>query len=210
MSFAKFLRGRNKPVYISLGNACNVKYQINLHVKQTQETQFFDWLMTSFESVLQVLAESDIERLIHSGALTKTGDHSGKSVISFNKLQDCVSIHDLPSLYTPEQEAVCIQKYVRRQKRLIGLIRGGGPIYFIRDYGVSEEQATRFVAVVKAICPACRFALIILDNVAAHYQNHVMRLRLSEREKLPTDVAWHTSHRNWSELWSAISLLSLS
>ncbi len=40
-------------IFISIGNACNVKYQIDKNTTK-KETLFFDWLMTDMQSVVKV------------------------------------------------------------------------------------------------------------------------------------------------------------
>ena len=48
----------NNITFISLGEACDVKYQLETKFKKfnkTQETYFFDWLVTDFKTVLSVL-----------------------------------------------------------------------------------------------------------------------------------------------------------
>jgi RNA polymerase sigma-70 factor (ECF subfamily) len=42
----------------SLGGACQVKYHIDKHVKN-EKTNFFDWLITNFKSVLYILENID-------------------------------------------------------------------------------------------------------------------------------------------------------
>jgi len=122
-------------------------------------------------------------------------------------------MHDLPLNYTAAQEQAFIDTYIRRYKRLIEIIKEDRPIYFIRDAtdsAVSDEQADQFVAAIKVINPLCRFALIIIGEDKASMQNNILRLKLSERTPLPTDLAWRKPQLAWSEIWQITSLLSLS
>jgi hypothetical protein len=113
---------------ISIGSACQVKCQINKH-HQKEETQFFDWFIIDFKTVLHVLKN------IHNHVISKTKftDASvfieGQSWIpDYHKIEhtDCkmVSVHDFPSNipynnYMPE----FLQKYKRRLKRLKSCIK---------------------------------------------------------------------------------------
>ncbi len=46
--------------YISIGDACCVKYNIDKY-RGNSETLFFDWLMTSMDSVIEILNCNDIK-----------------------------------------------------------------------------------------------------------------------------------------------------
>ena len=196
--------------YVSLGGACNVKYQIDQHTHHSQPTLFFDWLMTSFDTVIEVVSETHIENRLHPDTVVKTGVHHRNSVVSIQSLHDCVSIHDLALEYGPEDVRTFLDTYIRRHNRLMEIIKDRRPIYFIRYGEVTPEDASRFVAAVKRIHPSCKFALIVVGDVTAALQNNVVYLRPSAREPLPTDVAWCTPHLAWSEVWGATSSLSLS
>ena len=196
--------------YVSLGGSCNVKYQIDQHTQHSQPTLFFDWLMMSFETVIEVVSETHIENRLHPGIVVKTGVHHRKSVINIQSLHDCVSIHDLPLEYSPEDVRAFLDTYIRRHNRLMEIIKDSRPIYFIRHGEVTPEDASRFVTAVKRINPSCKFVLIVIGDVTTALQNNVMYLHLTARDPLPSDIAWRTPHLAWSEVWEATSSLSLS
>jgi hypothetical protein len=49
--------------YISIGKSCSVKHQIDKH-KHKDETLFFDWLITSMKSVIEILVCPDINNIL--------------------------------------------------------------------------------------------------------------------------------------------------
>jgi hypothetical protein len=185
--------------YISIGNACNVKVQIDR--VQKGPTHFFDWLMTSFETVLQVLRTTNIADAITEQTLT-IKPIPNRTEVTMTAFDSCVSIHDIPQTYTPIHVQTFIEVYRRRHTRLLELIRSDEPLFFIRHSVVSNAAAKRFVAAIKNINPNCRFALIIVGGEATPFKNHVARIQLTERAPLPTDIGWHTPHFAWGELWS--------
>ena len=90
-------------MYISLGPACSVKYQIDNFLKKNyigQKTQFFDYLMTSEKAILIVFDCKDVDTILkndcylHNEFLKKEGIHSnGKSRMVFKKIDNAISIH---------------------------------------------------------------------------------------------------------------------
>lgn len=195
---------------MSLGGACNVKYQIDQHTRHSQPTLFFDWLMTSFETVIEVMSETHIENKLHPGTVVKTGVHHRNATVAISSLHDCVSIHDLPVEYSSENVRAFLDTYIRRHNRLMEIIKDRRPIYFVRYAHVTPEDASRFVAAIKRINPSCRFVLIVIGDVTTALQNNVMYVHLTARDPLPTDVVWCTPHLAWSEVWSVTSSLALS
>lgn len=51
-------------VFISIGESCCIKYQLNLW-KEKQATLFFDWLQTDMKSVILILSCNDIIDILH-------------------------------------------------------------------------------------------------------------------------------------------------
>ena len=73
---------------ISLGHACQVKFNIDRLFK-SDETNFFDWLVTDFKSVLYILKNIDNEELISKSKFTdKEIFKPGKSwCIPYHKIE---------------------------------------------------------------------------------------------------------------------------
>lgn len=109
---------------ISIGSACQVKFQIIKHHTK-EETQFFDWLITDFKTVLFVLKNIDNREWISK---TKFTDEpvfkEGRSWNPDNhKIEHkdikIISIHDFPSnIPYNDYMSEFLQKYKRRLKRL--------------------------------------------------------------------------------------------
>jgi len=122
---------------ISLGHACQVKFNIDRLFKE-QETHFFDWLITDFKSVLYLLNSINNENFFNKLTFTEEAIFMpGKSWDERYHKIECVefkmiSIHDFPSNipyldYIEEFK----QKYNRRIDRLKNFINSGENIHMI-------------------------------------------------------------------------------
>jgi len=86
---------------ISLGHACQVKHNIDRLFK-SEETNFFDWLITDFKSVLYILKNINNEKLITKEKFTYDEVFmKRKTWTDFHKIENIefkmISVHDFPS-----------------------------------------------------------------------------------------------------------------
>jgi len=123
---------------ISLGHACQVRFNIDRLFK-CEETNFFDWLITDFKSVLYVLKNINNKNLITKSNLTD------KQVSKcwhqpyhepYHKIEctdfKMISIHDFPSnIDYMDYMDEFILKYNRRLNRLNNLINSDENIHMI-------------------------------------------------------------------------------
>jgi hypothetical protein len=198
-------------MFISIGNACNVKHHIDQHVKQ--ETNFFDWLMTDFEAVIKLLETAaknkNIRDVIRRDNLL-IEPILNRTQITMKGLGNCISIHAVPVEYTESDIDDFINRYIRRYERLIGAIQSGKKLVFIRWGAVSNSAAARFVATVKNINECCPFMLVVLDDRSTSLKNCILRMKLSTREVRDTDIEWHQSHYIWDDVWKQCASLGFS
>ncbi len=88
--------------YISVGNACNVKQQIQKY-KGGCETLFFDWLMTDMHSVNSIIGCNDINNLLFFDNICSNPNEpifNNNSRIIIKSLSFCISIHDIKINFT--------------------------------------------------------------------------------------------------------------
>ena len=107
--------------FISLGNNCSIKYNIDIHIGKKQ-TLFFDWLITDMKSVNELLSCSNIDNIININSIHRIGGNSSKNLskISIKTLSKCISIHDLPLKYSNNEANDFVNKYKQRYFRIIG------------------------------------------------------------------------------------------
>ena len=148
--------------YISLGAFCNVKYQIDKY-NGGKETLFFDYLLTSMTSVIQLLECHNINNILNNNTIVRHPTNSvkdSKSRIIIKSLKSCESIHDIPINFNNAHINDFIDKYKRRYTRIINFIKSSEKLCFIRYKKVSIEEKRLFVEAVLKINPACNFTLV--------------------------------------------------
>ena len=197
-------------MYISLGSACNVKYQIDKYTDKSQPTNFFDWLTTSFDTVNQVISATSIAPYLNPSTFkvesrtTSVGPHKiiTRHTVTLTAFHDCVSIHDIVGRCDKAAINAFVEKYTRRHERLLEEIRSGRKIVFIYNGAVTEEQAREFVRNVVRIHPSCPFTLVIVGSETGPLQDRVIRLKLSLKTPPKGEPVWHDEGKNWNDLWS--------
>jgi hypothetical protein len=148
--------------YISIGAFCNVKYQIDKH-KGVKETLFFDRLITSMSSIIQLLECDNIHNILNNNSIVRNPTNPVKdsnSRIIIKSLKSCESIHDIPVNFNETHINDFIDKYKRRYLRIINFIKSSEKLCFIRYNKISIEEKRLFVEAVLKINPVCNFTLV--------------------------------------------------
>ena len=155
-------------MYISLsssyaGNACAVRQSINNYTKNSNETQFFDWLVTSMKSVNQILEISPIifeSNYIYPNPLNTTS-------INFKNFDLLASHHDIHEFNDNSINEIT-EKYVRRYERLINTIKEENKINFIRycknQKNIEAEEILIFYKNITNINPNLVFNFILISD----------------------------------------------
>jgi hypothetical protein len=193
-------------VYISIGNACNVKYQISKHKHQSQ-TLFFDHLMTTMSAVIDIFSCQDINHILFFDNIQRdihNPFHLHNSRIIVKSLNYCISIHDIKCEFTDTDVFEFIDKYKRRFNRMIKIILSTEKIYFIRTGRVDACVQRQFIATILKINPNCNFYLIVIDNDKANdagrlKYDHCLYLTLNIDNPIADD--WTTDYLNWDNIF---------
>jgi hypothetical protein len=195
--------------YISIGRICNVKHQIDKHKhKNDNETLFFDWLLTSMNSVIEILSCKDINNILYFDNIQRYINkpyYGDNSCIVIKSLDLCVSIHDLLRDYSDNDILDFINKYKRRFERIIKYIKSDEKIYFIRNDRVDDNTIDKFIETILDINPNCNFAIVIIDNDKENNSEffkyeHCLYIKLN----IPPESDWTTSYLNWEKIFSFI------
>lgn len=155
-------------IYISLGSACYIKQNLKKRNKDPLESLFFDWFITSFQTVLDVLSTKYVEKLFakkyfidDSKSDIRPKEERKHIRLKLSSVDHLVSIHDIKNI---NEYKIFAEKYTRRFNRMIRLICSNEKIIFIRG-GVmpwsgsiaTPEQISLFFDIVKSINPDCDF-----------------------------------------------------
>ena len=155
-------------MYISLsssyaGNACAIRQSINNYTKNSNETQFFDWLVTSMKSVNQILENTPItfeSNYIYPNPLKTTS-------INFKNFDLLISHHDIHEFNDNSINEIT-EKYNRRYERLINTIKEQNNINFIRycknSENIEEEEILIFYKNINNINPNLVFKFILISD----------------------------------------------
>jgi pantothenate kinase len=150
-------------MYLSLsssyaGNACAVRQSIINYTTNSNETQFFDWLVTSMKSVNQILENTPIifeNNYIYPNPLNTTS-------INFKNFDLLTSHHDIHEFNDNSINEIT-EKYIRRYERLINTIKNQKKINFIRycknSTNIEEEEILIFYKNIMNINPNLLFTI---------------------------------------------------
>ena len=193
--------------YISIGNNCSVKYNIDKYRGKNQ-TLFFDWLMTSMNSVIDILGSDNIKDILNfeNIFIDVNNPHNNKQRIVIKSLDFCVSIHDVPINYTDNDILVFIDTYTRRFNRIIEYIKSNEKICFIRHGFVTNDEIDRFIETITKINSDCDFTLVVIYNDKKNNTEIVKQKKLLYI-KLNIDTIesdWTQQFLNWDNIFSDI------
>jgi hypothetical protein len=152
-------------MYLSLsssyaGNACAVRQSIINYTTTSNETQFFDWLVTSMKSVNQLLENTPI--IFESNYI-----YPNTTSINFKNFDLLVSHHYIHKFNDNSINEIT-KKYIRRYERLINTIKEQKKINFIRycknQQNLEEEEIYTFYKNIKNINPKLVFNFILISD----------------------------------------------
>lgn len=198
-------------IYLSIGERCCVKHQIDTH-KGSKETHFFDWLGTDMNSVNKILASEHIEEILHIDHVyrdpmnpnSQDGKHARVNIKSLTK---CIFVHNLPIVIKDQDIYEMIEKYKRRHQRMLDIIKSNQPIYFIR-YGTEfmpTHEKNTFIETIQQINPNCRFTLVSLEieQPEKKLEKEPGFIRIQKTDK---DIAnnWEKNFLDWKQIFADI------
>ena len=201
----------NNYKFISLGNNCSIKYNLDLYMGK-KETLFFDWIITDFITVNQILSCKNIDDIINHNNIKRVGGNSHKktSKVSITSVNKCLSIHDLPLKYNKEDINDFIKKYKRRYFKIINMIKHSKlKLYFLIHGNITEYEACFFINNIKKININCDFKLICLsyNNLSFNIINFLyINLRNYEIGNKPIllEDYWKGELWNWNDIFNFI------
>ena len=161
----------NNITFVSLGEACDVKYQLEAKFKEfnkIQKTYFFDWIVSDFKTVLSVLSGNFLNNFKKDNLLIdNTNKKYSASIVTIKNFSTFTSLHDLPKNYSNEDVEEFIDKYTRRHNRFINLIKNNNEkMFFLRKTKkvISNKDIVFFNNYLKKINPYNKIYLVILCN----------------------------------------------
>jgi hypothetical protein len=207
----------------SLGGACQVKYHIDKHVKN-EKTNFFDWLITNFKSVLYILENIDNPKLLNKDNFSdKPVFMERESWVETkhkieNKIFKMISVHDFPSdvPYLDYMDDFLL-KYKNRLDRLKNILFLDENIHMIHcvdhqfsnEFQFCQEDIIEFFNILQKINPNHKCFLHIA--IAPKYSNvntdeltydNTFIYKLTKKENVEED--WTNENFNWEIIFDNI------
>jgi hypothetical protein len=208
---------------ISLGYGCQVKFNIDRLFKE-EETNFFDWLITDFKSVLYILQNIHNKNLITSSNFTDQEVFKpGKSWFEpFHKIEcvnfKMISVHDFPSnIHYMDYMNEFISKYKRRLTRLKNMISSCENIHMIHcldhqftdAYIITNDDIDNYKKYLRVINPNnnCFLHIVIPPKYNNIYFNHLIQDKvyvyyLNDTQQGNCD--WANTNFNWNVIFDNI------
>jgi len=188
----------NSIQYISIGPNCNVRDQIDKQ-RAKKATLMFDYVLTNNQTILEVFESQKIESIFTAKNVEIVKEEENGMVHArVRGLSNFYCIHDLHRGFSDS----CIQsfcdKYIRRFHRMCEHISSDTKIAFLRYDQMKDEEAEKFIALVKEKNPICKFMLVVInateDILSAENQVNENLLRISARyvaeTRTPADADW--------------------
>jgi hypothetical protein len=208
-------------LYISIGSVCIVSRRLR-EIQVSQETLFFDWLITSFTSVVEILSIKtimEIKEKLSTNITFETQLFEGHQVVSCNHFHTFKSLHDLPDNGSEPAifKSQFIDKYCRRYLRIISLISKKPDITFVHyiDHieSIERENIVRFFNTLRELNETNEFKLVILckhatDECALKSIRNIPSVTCEILDDYiksqPDDTDWTLSYLNWSAIWKKV------
>lgn len=134
------------------GFACAVATSIKTYYNNENETQFFDYLACSLNSINNILKTDNTDNIINNYEISVINDKTcinDKSCVKFKNYDNLISYHDLPNPYNISDYNNFIEKYKRRYFRLQEIIKNEDCLYFIRFGYENEVDINNFFHIIK-------------------------------------------------------------
>ena len=207
--------------FISLGFACLVRQSIDGYNGYRIETNFFDWLMTNFKTVLFIMQNLDnVSTFLTHDRFTDKGITDNNPTHRYIEHKEIyfLSLHDFPAeMDYWSYVNTFIEKYTRRAQRLKQIIQSCTEkinfIHFIpyeKDIPNIEETYV-FIMTIKAINPNCNFCLnLCVPPELLKYQDQINTLRICNNVKIyymvsnGETITMQRSDLNWREIYDSI------
>jgi len=195
-------------MFISIGAACDVKYNID-KFSDAKHTLFFDWLMVDMASVNKIIGSNNIDDILFFENIIQDPKQENAKIL-IKSLSYCVSIHDGP-VDNPGHVNNYIEKYKRRYNRIIEtILNNKSVIYFIRRGQITTDEKNTFINNITNINPGCKFKLVELleqEKINNHFitEQYFISVNLDNYRIKPVRNHWTSDCWNWKEMFSDIS-----
>lgn len=213
-------------VFISLGTSCKVRESIDRYNGFRNETNFFDWVLSNFTTVLFVIQNIDHpEMFLTANKFIKNSPSSNNPThyIANHVQLYFSSLHDFPvSIEYNDYMIPFLEKYKRRLLRLKNIIMNNNDIlHFIHMIPFASiipsiENIYFFIIYIQKINSNCKFYLHLLIPPELHvYAETIDKLNICHNVKTHYMICTNPNGEvttdgsridlNWNEIYNRIT-----
>jgi len=197
------------------GFACAVATSIKKYYNNNYQTQFFDYLVCSLNTINNILKINQCDNIINNLEITPIND---KSCVNFKNYDNLISYHDLLNPYNIDDYNNFIEKYKRRYFRLQEIIKNENILYFIRFGYETEKDINNFFHIIKYLNNNIKiyFINVYYDKINYNYNYKINNNNcffipvnfyiFEEKNKTyDKDDYYKTLEYNWHEIFKIIN-----
>jgi hypothetical protein len=188
---------------VSIGDACAPARKVLEYRKSfnhSEATGFFDSLMTSFDTVLQVL-QCDPESALVTSKVKRTGSHNGYAHMVFTDFEKLESIHDIKT-DTDSDLVFLVERYRRRWQRLMEKVRLFDTVVFVFGGTVTEKQVYKFFDVLKQ---GQAYLMCVHDGPPMNVSHPRFIEKLRPDYRIPhISPTWDQQEFNWPKMFEEV------
>ena len=207
--------------FISLGFACLVRQSIDIYNGFRVETNFFDWLMTNFKTVLFIIQHiDDLDAFLTYDRFSDKGmtDNNPTHRYVDHKELYLISLHDFPvHMDYWEYVPIFLEKYKRRAERLKNIIQTCEEKIDFMHYIPYEKDIPsiadiyHFVTTIKNINKDCNFCLHLCIPPELHiHKEQINELKICSNVEIhylisnDEEITLQRTDLNWKDLYNSI------
>ena len=199
------------------GFACAVATSIKKYYNNNYQTQIFDYLVCSLNTINSILKTTNYNDIINNLEITPIDN---KSCVKFKNYDNLISYHDLLNPYTKSDYINFIEKYKRRYNRLLEIIKNEDVLYFIRFGYEDEKDISNFFHIIKYLNVNIKvhFINVYYNKINNDYNYTIINNNcffvpinfylFEEKDKIyDVDEYYKTLEYNWDNIFKIINLI---
>ncbi|MCE2982324.1 MAG: papain-like cysteine peptidase [Parachlamydia sp.] len=198
------LRADSFDVAVSLGEGCQVAWQLNYHQYRTKAYPF-DWLRSPLQSVLLYISNQGAY-LFDADKLSIVGPYAGdtQKLEVIDLAYGLSSYHDFAAYPPFANYSAVKEKYDRRTKRFFKLLDSKKRILFIRQ-GSDKQDILALDYMLRTIYPKLNFAILAIHETEEYRTDWGMaNIKNFCMPQIPGD--WMGDYSLWGLLLSQFSI----
>ena len=204
--------------FISLGQGCLAAFHLRAYGLKNQETHFFDWIVASQKTVVEVFSiptEKDLRTALSTDVEFEDELFEGHKAFRCKRFDLLRSVHDLPPNgdRTDLFQAYFVDKYARRYVRLMDeLTTTTKPVVFVMTnqayHDAEHEETLRLMDLWNIRFPSLRYHLVVFVETTCDTRysdtDNMTWIRIQDYllAHPPSVVHWYLNQYDWKRMFT--------